>query len=341
MTLGLALLGTGRIAESAFVPAIHAVEDARLVAVLSRDQGRATTFAQQYNIPAAYDNLTTLLQDPQVDAVIVATPDATHEPQVIAAAQAGKHVLCEKPLTTTYAGCERMAAAVRASGITFAMGYNNRFNTALQRIAALLQEDQIGQVRYARALLTSQMQDPRGWRAQSEQARYWALSAVGTHLIDLWRWYFGDPASVGGALAAPVHHGPHEEVATLVLDYPDRLLAEVCVSVVFRGGNRLELYGDDGAIIGEGLFGSRPGGTFTCKGRTITCQAANPFREEVADFVQAIQQQRQPRVTLEDGLRNVYIMEAARLQTGIARLSPTSEEKVAYAVPRQSHVSSG
>jgi predicted dehydrogenase len=111
--------------------------------------------------------------------------------------------------------------------------------------------------------------------------------------------------------------------------------------VVFSGGNRLELHGDDGAIIGEGLFGSRPGGTFTCKGCTITCQVANPFIEEVADFVQAIQQQRQPRVTLEDGLRNVYIMEVARLQSGTARLSPTSEEKVAYAVPRQSHVSSG
>jgi predicted dehydrogenase len=312
MTLGLALLGTGRIAESAFIPAIHAVDGARLAAVLSRDHDRGAAFAKRHNIPAAYDRLDTLLQDPRVDAVIVATPDAMHEPQVIAAAQAGKHVLCEKPMTTTYAGCMRMAAAVRASGITFAMGYNNRFNTGLQRIKALLQEGQIGQVRYARALLTSQMQDPRDWRAHSEQARYWALSAVGTHLIDLWRWYFGDPASVGGALAAPVHHGPHEEIATLVFDYPGRLLAEVCVSAVFRGGNRLELYGDGGAIIGEGLFGSRPAGTFTCKDRTITCQAVNPFRQEVADFVQAIQQHRQPRVTLEDGLCNVAIMEAAR-----------------------------
>ena len=312
MTVGLALLGTGRIAESAFIPAMDAVDGARLVAVLSRDKARGLAFAQRYNIPEAYDNLATLLQDPQVDAVIVATPDATHEPQVIAAARAGKHVLCEKPMTTTYAGCERMAAAVRRSGITFAMGYNNRFNTGLQRIKALLQEGQIGQVRYARALLTSQAQDPQDWRAHSEQACYWALSAVGTHLIDLWRWYFGDPASVGGGLAAPVHHGPHDEVATLVFDYPGRLLAELSVAAVFRGGNRLELYGDDGAIIGEGLFGSRPGGTFTCQDRTITYQAAPPFREEVADFVQAIQQQRQPRVTLEDGLRNVSIMEAAR-----------------------------
>jgi predicted dehydrogenase len=253
-----------------------------------------------------------LLQSPQVDAVIVATPDAMHEPQVIAAVQAGKHVLCEKPMTTTYAGCQRMAAAIQASGVTFAMGYNNRFNTGLQHIKALLEAQAIGPVCYARALLTSQAQDPQGWRAHSEQARYWALSAVGTHLIDVWRWYFGEPASVGGGLASPVYQSPNDEVATLVFDYPGRLLAELAVAAVFRGGNRLELYGRDGAIIGEDVFGSRPRGRITCQGHEVTYQPVHPFVEEVADFVQAIQQQREPRVTLEDGLRNVYIMEAAR-----------------------------
>lgn len=311
MTLGIALLGTGRIAEHAFIPAVQAVDDTSLVAVLSRDLTRATTFAQQYGIPEAYDCLATLLQNPQVDAVIVATPDALHEPQVIAAAQAGKHVLCEKPMTTTTAGCARMAAAVRASGITFAMGYNNRFNSGLQRIKAMLEADEIGQVRYARALLTTQEQDPQGWRALGEQARYWALSATGTHLIDCWRWYFGEPASVGGALAAPVHQSPNDELSTLVLTYPGRLLAELTASAVFREGNRLELYGATGTIIGEGVFGSRPTGPITCNGQAVAYQPTNPFIGEIADFVQAIQQQRQPRVTLEDGLRNVHIMEAA------------------------------
>jgi predicted dehydrogenase len=311
MTLGIALLGTGGIAQRAFVPAVQAVAEAHLVAILSRDRARGAAFAQQHGIPEVYDDLDALLRSPQVDAVIVATPDAMHELQVIAAVQAGKHVLCEKPMTTTYAGCQRMAAAIRASGMTFAMGYNNRFNTGLQHIKGLLEAQAIGPVRYARALLTAQAQDPRGWRAHSEQARYWALSAVGTHLIDVWRWYFGEPARVGGGLASPVYQSPNDEVAVLVFDYPGRLLAECAVAAVFRGGNRLELYGEDGAIIGEDVFGSRPRGPITCKGHQVTYQPVNPFVGEVADFVQAIQQQRQPRVTLEDGLRNVYIMEAA------------------------------
>lgn len=313
MTLGIALLGTGRIAETAFIPAVQAVDDARLVAVLSRDQTRGTAFARQHDIAAAYDHLEALLQDPQVDAVIVATPDAMHEPQVIAAVQAGKHVLCEKPMATTTAGCARMAAAIRASGVTFAMGYNNRFNTGLQRIKAMLDADEIGPVRYARAILTSQVQDPNGWRALGEQSHYWALSATGTHLIDCWRWYFGEPASVGGGMAAPRYQGPNDEVSTLVLNYPGQLLAELTATSILRGGNRLELYGERGAIIAEGVFGARPqGGRIDCNGQAIAYQAANSFVGEIADFVEAIRQHRQPRVTLEDGLRNVRVMQAAR-----------------------------
>src|SRR5215472_10564746 len=137
MSLGIALLGTGTIANHAFAPAVQATDGAQLVAVLSRDQRRGAAFAQRHGIPAVYDDLATLLRSPQVDAVIVATPDATHEPQVIAAAQAGKHILCEKPMTTTVAGCQRMAEVIRASGITFAMGYTWRFNAGARTMVAL------------------------------------------------------------------------------------------------------------------------------------------------------------------------------------------------------------
>ena len=312
MTLGLALLGTGRIAANAFIPAVKAVQGADLVAILSRDAARGAEVAREHGIPASYDTLDALLQDPAVDAVIVATPDAMHESQVIAAVQAGKHILCEKPMTATLAGCERMAEVVRNSDVTFAMGYNNRFNTSLRQIKALLDSGEIGPLRYARTLLTAAVQDPEGWRAHSDQARYWAMSAVGTHVLDCWRWFFGEPASVGGALAGPMHQGPNDEITTMVLNYPGQMIAEFTVAAVFQAPNQLEIHGDNGSIIAENVFGANPNGPITCNGREIAYTPQNPFVLEIEDFVEAIQQKRPPCTTLDDGLINVRIMETAR-----------------------------
>lgn len=311
MTLGIAILGAGRIAESAFVPAARAVDGARIVAVLSRDEARGDAFAERNGIDRAYTDLGALLADPGVDAVIVASPDALHEPQAVAAARAGKHILCEKPMATTHAGCERMAEAVRAAGVTFMMGYSNRFNSGTRQIKELMEAGDIGAVRCARALLTTPQRDPGAWRAQPGTARYWAMSASGTHVIDLYRWYFGEPERVGGALSSPVHHGANDEIATFVLAYPG-LMAEFTVAAILPAGNRLELHGEEGAIIGENVFGRPASQTITCNGEAIELAPADSFRAEVAEFVAAIAEAREPAITIRDGMENVRIMERVR-----------------------------
>jgi 1,5-anhydro-D-fructose reductase (1,5-anhydro-D-mannitol-forming) len=309
--LGIAILGAGRIAESAFVPAARAVDGARIVAVLSRDEARGDAFAERNGIDRAYTDLGALLADPGVDAVIVASPDALHEPQAVAAARAGKHILCEKPMATTHAGCERMAEAVRAAGVTFMMGYSNRFNSGTRQIKELMEAGDIGAVRCARALLTTPQRDPGAWRAQPGTARYWAMSASGTHVIDLYRWYFGEPERVGGALSSPVHHGANDEIATFVLAYPG-LMAEFTVAAILPAGNRLELHGEEGAIIGENVFGRPASQTITCNGEAIELAPADSFRAEVAEFVAAIAEAREPAITIRDGMENVRIMERVR-----------------------------
>lgn len=312
MTLGVAVLGTGRIVETGYVPAFNAVDDAKLVAVLSRDTVRAESFAKEHGIANAYSDLQALLSDPQVDAVIVATPDATHEPQAIAAAKAGKHIFCEKPMSTTLASCERMAEVIRASGVTFAMGFDNRFNQGLRRIKAMMENGDIGPVRYAHAFATTAVSSPDDWRAAGEQSRYWALSATGTHIIDIYRWYFGDPGKVGGAFSAPLYHGDKDEISTLILDYPGRLTADLTVAAILPANNRIELHGEKGSIIGEQVFGrTNPQAFVTCNGQRQAIDQTDPFTSEIKDFVEAIQQGRPPEATLEDGLRNARIMDVA------------------------------
>ena len=74
------------------------------------------------------------------------------------------------------------------------------------------------------------------------------MSATGTHLIDVYRWYFGEPARVGGGMTSPVYNSPNEEIATLVFDYPDRMLAEFTAAAILPKANRLEIHGDDGLL---------------------------------------------------------------------------------------------
>jgi predicted dehydrogenase len=312
--VGIALLGTGGIVRRSFIGAVRKSGDARLVAVLSRSFEQATKVAAEFGIPEAYQDLGKLLASPNVHAVIVATPDALHESQVLEAAAAGVHILCEKPMTTTSAGCHRMKEAVERAGVTFAMGYSLRFLNSLGRIREILRAKSLGPVRFARAMWPSRMEAAQEtWRTEPELARYWAMSRVGTHLIDLYRWYFGEPLDVKASLVAPRDGGPNEELATVVLTFPGGLIAELTVTVLFATGNALEIHGESGVVVGQNVFRYAPEvSPITLNGAPLDYEPNDPFADEVADFVRAIRLGQRPRAGVDDGVRNVEIMERAR-----------------------------
>jgi len=311
-TVGIAILGTGAIVRRSFAPAVKATAGARLAAVLSRDLARARTFASEIGAAAAYDDLDALLADPNVHAIIVATPDAQHERQVIAAANAGVHVLCEKPMTSSPEGCRRMAEAVRNARVTFAMGYSLRFLKRLQRIREITQSGALGRVWFARALWTSKTAaSQETWRTDRKEAVHWAIGRVGTHLIDLYRWYFGEPSYVKGNITRPRDGGPNDELSTVLLTFPTGVVAELTVSVLFPPGNSLEIYGEEGALLARDVLGYGPASQVTVKGEPVTVEANDPFPDEVADFVRAIRTGSAPTTGLDDGVRNVEIMAAA------------------------------
>jgi 1,5-anhydro-D-fructose reductase (1,5-anhydro-D-mannitol-forming) len=310
--IGVAILGTGGIVRRSFAPAVKATAGARLAAVLSRDLARGRAFADEIGAAAAYDDVEALLRDPAVHALIVATPDAQHERQVIAAANAGVHVLCEKPMTSSPEGCRRMAEAVRRSGVTFAMGYSLRFSKRLQTIRELTQSGALGRVWFARALWTSKTAaSQETWRTDRREAIHWAIGRVGTHLIDLYRWYFGEPSYVKGNITRPRDGGPNDELSTVILTFPTGVVAELTVSVLFPPGNSLEIYGEDGALLARDVLGYGATSQVTVKGEPVTLPANDPFTDEVADFVRAIRTGAAPMSGLDDGVRNVAIMAAA------------------------------
>ncbi len=310
MTINIALLGTGRIAEFGYIPAIQQISDTNIISVLSRDEARGKAFAKKHQIKKSYVDLDELLRDKSLDAVIICTPDAMHEEQVIKSCRANKHVLCEKPMSTDYQSCLRMIEEIKKSKIIFGMAYNNRFNAGLRYIKEQIEKDQIGNIYYARAMLSTQQNDPEGWRALGDQSKFWAMSATGTHMIDIFRWYFGEPIDSKLISLSPKYRSPNDEISTLTLNFNNKILCDVTASAILPRVNRIEVYSDTDVIIGENVFGIKTDEEIYHNDKKILIEPISSFFGEVVDFTNAIIKNSSPRSTFEDGIKNLIIMQS-------------------------------
>src|SRR5262250_3294465 len=147
--VGWALITIGLHADVKIAPALNATPDAELVAVYSRDQGRAEAFAQKHGAKAAYSNLEALLRDSRVEAVFIASPNALHAAQTLTAARAGKHVLVEKPMATTLDDAVAMVYACRDAGVKLGVGYHLRQHPGQRAAQHLIAQGVLGAVTLA------------------------------------------------------------------------------------------------------------------------------------------------------------------------------------------------
>src|ERR671919_2034727 len=146
MAFGWGIVSTGKHPDLKIAPAMAEAGGGELVGVYSRDQGRADEFAQKHGARAAYSKLDDLLGDSRVDGVFVSSPNALHAEHVVQAAQAGKHVLCEKPMATTVADAVRMVQACRRAGITLGVAFNLRQHPGYIRARELVAAGTLGRI---------------------------------------------------------------------------------------------------------------------------------------------------------------------------------------------------
>lgn len=153
------LLSTARINER-LIPVIQELDRNELIAVASRDGQKARSFAQQWNIPRSHESYEALLADDEIDAVYISLPNAMHAEWAIKAAQAGKHVLCEKPIALTPEDVERMSNAAADNGVTIHEAAMMRYHPQTNRVRDLLAEGKIGDVRILRGVFTFVLTNP-------------------------------------------------------------------------------------------------------------------------------------------------------------------------------------
>lgn len=195
-----AVLGCGEITDKRGAPAISAQEQSRLVAFHSRTADLARDFAERHGAEFWTTQRDELLSDGRIDAVYVATEHHRHCEDVLAAAEAGKHVLCEKPLANSVADCRRMVDACAANGVALQVAYYRRYYPKLIRMKELLDAGAIGEPVSAEIHLSSRLDPqtitPRSWRLDAEIGGGGALVDTGSHRLDLLCWMLGEPERV-------------------------------------------------------------------------------------------------------------------------------------------------
>ncbi len=313
--LKLALLGTGRIADKQLAPAIVQAKGVQLWSVLSREAERADGFASRYGAASstpAYTDPGELLRDPELDGVVIATPDKLHAGQAIAAARAGKHVLVEKPMATSVAEAEEMGRECDEAGVRLGVAYHLRWHAGHRLIANGVRNGEFGDLRHMRVQWTWPAPDDTNWRAHPDVGRWWSLAGVGTHCVDLVRWLMvpscGEIDTVRSVISRSVWQGPHDETAVVALRLESGATAEWCSSVVFDSPTSLEIYGSRGYALCTDTLGSHGAGEIRTSLGELRYLPANPYIGEIEDFAAAIRDGRQPEVDGREGLRNVELL---------------------------------
>lgn len=315
MPLKIAMIGTGRIAENKLLPALDKTDKAVLWSVLSRDKARAGEIANRFSAQSAnpaHDDLASLLADPELDAVLIATPDKMHAEQAIAAAKAGKHVFSEKPMTTSVEEADAMVAACKEAGVKLGVAFHNRWHAGLRKLHGEVAGGQLGDLRHMRVQWSFHAPDDANWRAGTDVGKWWGLAGVGTHCLDQILWFLeptcGEVVELKSIITRDVWKGPNDETALITMKFASGATADLCSSVLFQAPTRFELYGSKGYATGEDAVFTTGAGTMQLNGKPYNFTPNDPYQLEIEDFAAAVSDDRAPEVDGEMGRRNTAIL---------------------------------
>ncbi|MGZ6213682.1 MAG: Gfo/Idh/MocA family protein [Candidatus Limnocylindria bacterium] len=313
------ILSTASIAREKVIPGIKKARRCRITAIASRDVDQARAAAAGAGIPTAHASYQALLADPEVDAVYVPLPNHLHAEWTIAAAEAGKHVLCEKPLAITSADAERMVDAAQAAGIVLMEGFMYRHHPSWVAVRELVVSGRIGRLTAVQSWFSYFNDDPTNIRNVRDFGGG-ALYDIGSYSVNLSRLLFGgEPSRVVGS----VWRDPNTGVDVLtsgLLEFEDGVSTFTC-STRAEDDQRVHIYGTAGRISIEIPFNIPPdrpthvdvtsGGDPPVNPATerLTFETADPYTAEVEGFTSAVLDGAPVPVPPSDAVANLRVIE--------------------------------
>ncbi len=313
------ILGPGRIAR-AFLTGLARSRTETAVAVGSRDVGRAKAVAADLAVPRAYGSYDDLLADGEVEAVYIALPNALHAEWSDAAARAGKHVLCEKPLGRSAAEVERMFGTAHGHGVVLMEAFMYRFHPRTLRLAELVTAGEVGQVRLVRGAFGFTVTDASNVRLSAELAGG-ALMDVGCYPVSVARMLAGRPTRVS-AVARWAPTGVDETLAG-TLEHADAALSQVSCSLTTSHHQVVQVVGTGGVVDVPQAFtppADRPSKLVLTRGvrggepEELTFEPIDQYTAEAEGFARLVAAGRDavglPRVSPVESLDNAATIDA-------------------------------
>jgi predicted dehydrogenase len=310
------ILGVAKIATAKVIPAMRNCDLCEVAAIASRDFVLARSAAAQLNIPAAYGSYQELLADPSIDAIYNPLPNHLHVPWSVRAAEAGKHVLCEKPVGMHPAEVGELIAARDRTGVKIAEAFMIRIHPQWLRTREILRSGEIGELRAMHCAFSYFNRDPANVRNVAEFGGG-ALMDIGCYPIHASRWMFdAEPRTVSARIERDPEFGIDHTISGL-LDFPNGH-ALFTTSMQMNPFQRVQFFGTKGAVEIEIPFNAPPDSEtriFVRTGateRTESFSVCDQYTLQADAFARAILNDGAPVVTLENSLANMKIIEALK-----------------------------
>jgi predicted dehydrogenase len=292
------------------IPGAHESPEVDLRAVASRDLARAQEYAAQWEIPHAYGSYEELLADPEIEAVYISLPNTLHCEWSIRALDAGKHVLCEKPLSRHPADVEAAFDAAERNGRVLMEAFMYRHNPQTAKLAELVRDGAIGELRLVRSVFSYSLYDAENIRLRPE-LEGGALMDVGCYCVSGSRLLAGEPESVFGA--ARVGETGTDWVFTGLLRFPGDVLAQFDCATALPERDELEAIGSEGSLFVDDPWHCRKPGIElrTADGvERIETETTDSYRLELENLGRAIRGEGQPLLGRDDALAQARTIEA-------------------------------
>ena len=328
------VIGAGGIADRRTIPGMMLCDNAELVAVMEINMELAEKCRAKWGCKKAYDNEAALLADPEIDAVYIASPVFLHAKQAMAAADAGKHILIEKPLAMTSEEGMKVVEYCKAKGVLIAAGLMMRFGAYVQAMKKAVAEGKIGKPVSGYSQFTCWYPDmPGNWRQSKKNGGGGAMMDMGVHCIDLMQYVLGTKVKEVAAFHDTLTFHYEVEDSSMVLMRMENG-AQCVVQSNFNIPDdaakwRLEFFGDQGRLMGENIIGQIDGGTLDAlfcgeaggydatqdtknvKGERIDVEFGNMYAREIASFSNSVLTGAPLEVPAEEAVYVQKVMEAA------------------------------